>query len=89
MPLYRKRPVVIEARQTGQDYDEDCSIMKWCSGRFPLEGAGFGNALFIIDTSANPRYVMPGDWVIKEVDGNFTNCNPVAFKYMYEPVSYD
>lgn len=30
---YRKKPVVIEARQTGQDYDIDCEIVGWCNGR--------------------------------------------------------
>ena len=28
-----KRPVVIEAHQLGNDYDDDCAAIGWCGGR--------------------------------------------------------
>jgi hypothetical protein len=36
MPLFRKKPVVIEAHLLGEDYDQDCEILKRTSAR-PVE----------------------------------------------------
>ena len=84
MPKYRKKPVVVEARQTGQDYDEDCSIMGWCGGF----GDGDRNFLFYIDTKEGPMGVSPGDWVVKEPfptpDRQFYPCKPDIFAATYE-----
>lgn len=83
MPQFRKKPVVIEARQTGQDYDEDCDILGWCGGH-PLKES---ECLFYIDTLEGAHYVRPGDWVIKGVQGEFYPCKPDIFEQTYEPVN--
>jgi hypothetical protein len=80
MPLFRKKPVVIEARQTGQDYDQDCEILGWCKGNandYPF---------FSIHTLEGVYNVTPGDWVIKGVEGEFYPCKPDIFEKTYEPV---
>jgi hypothetical protein len=33
MAFFRKRPITVEARQLGQDYDEDIAIARWCGAR--------------------------------------------------------
>lgn len=82
MPQFRKKPVVIEARQTGQDYDEDCAILGWCDGHL-LEDS---ECLFYINTLEGAHYVRAGDWVIKGVAGEFYPCKPDIFEQTYERV---
>lgn len=83
---YRKKPVVIEARQTGQDYDEDVDILGWCNGFLPhaddLEGTDW---LFGIRTLEGDVMVSSGDWVIRGVQGEFYPCKPDIFEATYEP----
>lgn len=85
MGFYRKLPVVIEARQTGQDYDEDCAIMEWCGGSLTDEG----NRLFYIHTLEGDMAVSSGDWVIKGVADEFYPCDPEVFAATYEEVGDD
>ena len=82
---FRKKPVVIEAWQTGQDYDEDCAILGWCDGRAVGADDGVGNAIIAIDTLEGTMLVEPGDWVIRGVKGEFYPCKPDIFEATYEP----
>lgn len=85
---FRKKPVVIEARQTGRDYDSDCSILAWCNGVLPhpdlIEGT---DILFGIATLEGIMSVCSGDWVIKGVKGEFYPCKPDVFEKTYEYVA--
>jgi hypothetical protein len=85
VPKFRKKPVVIEARQTGQDYDEDCSILEWCGGVLFNEEANT-DSLFRILTLEGDLEVTSGDWVIKGTAGEFYPCKPEIFKDIYEAV---
>lgn len=82
---YRKKPVEIQARQTGQDYDTDCEIAEWCGGTIPssesLEGTDY---LFYIYTLEGDMWVSSGDWVIQGVQGEFYPCKPDIFEATYE-----
>lgn len=93
MGFYRKRPVSVEARQTGIDYDEDGSVFAWCGGRLlcpddandePIRSDEF---LFIIDTLEGPLWVTSGDWVIRGVSGEFYPCKSEIFEETYEPTT--
>lgn len=79
---YRKRPVVIEARQLGVDYDTDCDIIKWCSGRAIDEG----NAIVAIPTLEGVMRADVGDYIIQGVKGEFYPCKPDIFLATYEVV---
>lgn len=80
---FRKKPVVIEARQLGNDYDEDCAIMRWCHGEaLPPES----EALFRIRTREGWLLAQSGDWIICGVHGEFYPCKPDIFVATYEPV---
>lgn len=88
---YRKRPVVIEARQLGRDYDEDCDIVRWCGGRAIGEqedrragGDAPEGAIVKIPTREGPLYASPGDWIIRGVKGEFYPCKSDIFEATYE-----
>lgn len=81
---YRKKPVEIEARQTGQDYDTDCEILAWCGGELRLEDES--DALFHIVTLEGAMAVTPGDWVCLGARGEFYLCKPDVFLDVYEQI---
>ena len=83
MGHYRKKPVVIEARQIGNDCDEDLAIMRWAEGSASGIDEG-GKILFCIDTLEGRMAVEPGDWVIRGVKGEFYPCKPDIFEATYE-----
>jgi hypothetical protein len=83
MSKFRKKPVVIEARQLGNDYDEDLSIMRWCHGEACVSGDD--NVLFTIRTMEGPLLAREGDWIICGVHGEFYPCKPDIFAATYEP----
>ncbi len=82
--FFRKKPVVIEARQLGADYDADLDIMKWCGG-IPCQ-ADESRALFTIATLEGAHIAREGDWIIKGVVGEFYPCKPDVFESTYEPI---
>lgn len=87
MPQFRKKPVVIEARQLGKDYDEDCSIISWCSGRAVGEDDGYGpTAIAVIPTREGQHVASLYDWIIKGVAGEFYPCKPDIFEATYDAV---
>jgi len=81
---YRKKPVVIEARQLGNDYDEDVDIMRWCHGE-PCD-SDETLVLFQIRTLEGPLLAREGDWIIRGVKGEFYPCKPDIFIATYEAV---
>src|SRR4051812_39705453 len=79
---FRKKPVVIEARQLGIDYDEDCAVMRWCGGTAIMEGDN--GALFTVPTLEGPLTARTGDWIIRGIQGEFYPCKPDIFAATYE-----
>lgn len=88
MNKFRKKPVEIEAAQTGVDYDRDCEILAWCGGQTlhpdQTEGA---DVLFVIPTLEGDMAVTSGDWVIRGVRGEFYPCKPDIFAATYDAVA--
>ena len=80
MKKYRKRPVVIEAEQ-------------WFPGR-AVDGVCLGlrdNPLPItrgphVHTLEGELAVIPGDWIIKGIVGEYYPCKPEIFEATYEPI---
>ncbi|QUE25610.1 hypothetical protein SEA_FRANSOYER_60 [Microbacterium phage Fransoyer] len=83
----RKRPVVVEARQTGVDYDIDCEILAWSGGKLRHPDETEPNELFVIPTLEGQMVVSSGDWVIQGVKGEFYPCKPDIFAESYEEVT--
>ncbi len=89
---YRKKPVVIEAMQLGDDYEKDMDIMRWCGGSPELNNIDLGNfdsdetIAFVIHTLEGPLIARYKDWIIKGVKGEYYPCKPDIFEATYEKV---
>ena len=78
MPNFRKKPVVIEARQYRRNSLEAEQVAKWCGGAQGPRGC-------IIRTLEGNHLASYGDWIIKGVKGEFYPCKPDIFAATYEP----
>jgi hypothetical protein len=83
---FRKKPVVIEARQWDPHKVSSTrrSLLAW------MNGAGC-NATFdaheaiYVPTLEGQHMARPGDWIIQGVKGEFYPCKPDIFEMTYEP----
>jgi hypothetical protein len=83
VPMYRKKPVVVEARQIDSThYDHMCDILAWCGG-VPLDDNGH---IMGIETLEGFMTADPGDYIICGVAGEFYPCKPDIFEATYESV---
>jgi hypothetical protein len=77
MPLFRKKPIEVEAEQ-------------WFPGKF-VSGVywretNIGKAWYVITIHGQDAYLEPGDWVITEPDGtHHYPCKPGIFETTYDP----
>jgi hypothetical protein len=79
--MFRKKPVVIEARQLNfEDYDDACSLVSWCHGTAEEDG-------ILIPTLEGKMLASGGDWIIKGVKGEFYPCKPDIFAETHEAVT--
>lgn len=77
---YRKKPVVIEAKEwTGSNAVE---LLDWIKPTAHQEGA-----IIIIPTLEGDHEASLGDMIIQGVAGEFCPCKPDIFDLTYEPVS--
>ena len=93
MTLYRKKPIVIEARQypaynEAQDIDEWFEDLRklalWCGGY--LDGGTYD---IIIPTLEGDMHSSTNDYIIKGVQGEFYPCKPDIFEATYEAADDD
>jgi len=78
---FRKRPVEIEAvHYNGQNILE---ILRWVGTA--VEGAVPGGFIQI-KTLEGTMKAIPGDWIIKGIQGEFYPCKPDIFAETYEAV---
>lgn len=86
--MYRKRPVVVEARQFTRDNRNE--IAYWCGGRWdgmPKHSDHTDIAYWLfIPTLEGVMRASEHDWIIKGVQGEFYPCKPDIFLATYEPV---
>jgi hypothetical protein len=67
------------------DYDAGCYIMPNVKTVF----APFGKRCQIVLTLEGEMVALPGDWIIRGVQGEFYPCKPDIFKATYQEVSPD
>lgn len=77
---YRKKPVIIEARQLTPETRED--IAHWIGG----EAWYAGDEGLYINTLEGTMVASDGDFIIQGVQGEFYPCKPDIFAETYEPV---
>jgi len=84
--LFRKKPVVIEARQNTSPWAA-LDIVDWIKD---YDGTArinnFGGVAMVIKTLEGDMLCSPGDWVIKGVHNEFYPCKPDIFEKAYGPV---
>lgn len=87
---FRKKPVVIEARQwTGDNFDE---LFMWGSpnggllhAKIVMADCGQDPQKLYIVTLEGDMLATIGDWIIQGVNGEFYPCKPDIFEKTYEP----
>jgi hypothetical protein len=93
MAEYRKKPVVIEARQWDGTAAGATPIIDWIltgehSARYHDETDDVPGARteIAINTLEGTITASPGDWIIRGVQGEFYPCKPDIFAATYELV---
>ncbi len=88
MTMFRKKPVVIEARQWDGSADQASLLCGWINGwdRTARYFNDSGDCSLVIVTLEGDHYASPGDWIIKGVAGEFYPCKPDIFAATYEAV---
>jgi hypothetical protein len=82
MPKFRKKPVVIEARQWSGDAIDVDEFIEWT---MPWSIGLQGDRLVLFTQEGNME-ANPGDYVIRGVAGEFYPIKPDIFAATYEPV---
>lgn len=83
MAKYRKKPVVIEARQFRFDSDWE-ALAKWCGG--VLKPTTEKGPTIVIPTLEGDHEALLRDHIIKGIKGEFYPCKPDIFEATYEKV---
>ena len=81
MAKYRKRPIVIEARQFTSDPASGVGLALWAGGEWQP-----GLGLLFIHTREGMMRADMGDWIIQGIAGEFYPCKDSIFRATYEPV---
>jgi len=87
MAKYRKKPVVVEVVQfNGKNQLE---IEAWFIGHNARDRIGLssvGDTVYI-ETLEGTMHALPGDYIIRGVEGEFYPCKPDIFEQTYEPIT--
>lgn len=89
MEMYRKKPVVIEAKKLEM---HTAMTIKWWLASHGVIASDWSKppmrALsgLIIPTLEGPHKASWGDWIIKGIQGEFYPCKPDIFEATYEKV---
>lgn len=85
MPNYRKKPIVIEARQLTEE--SLSNILEWVASDVEWWDWSDGDNEIIIKTLEGNIKAVEFDFIIKGVKGEFYPCKPDIFKMTYEEVN--
>lgn len=83
---YRKKPIVIEARQWHDDA-RGYAVLDWINQGQIAKGAPMAhwvNASLIVPTLEGQHIASDGDYIIQGVKGEFYPCKPDIFEMTYE-----
>ncbi|HEV2709169.1 MAG TPA: hypothetical protein VGU67_03050 [Edaphobacter sp.] len=89
MPHFRKKPVIIEARQFVTNNEADCAnmneIVLWMNQGREAPNAWHNGTSIFINTLEGQMRADVKDWIICGVKGEFYPCKPDIFEQTYEP----
>ena len=80
---YRNRPVRVDAIQWDGTRRSEEEITHWALAR--VRGSASGRHLTIHTPNRNER-ALPGDWIVKASNGQFSIMKAEEFAETYEPV---
>lgn len=83
---YRKKPVVVEAKQLPRATTLVDDFHQWCNEVGFHNWASGGNGTIEIETLEGTMVANEGDWIIKGVKGEFYPCKDSIFQMTYEEV---
>jgi hypothetical protein len=87
---FRKKPLVIEARQFDGTQASAAALAEWIGKSAEAENSeilGPANIAWLhIRTLEGVHEATPGDWIIRGVKGEFYPCRDDIFQMTYEPV---
>lgn len=92
MPIYRKKPVKIEARRFGTDAQNVKELLDWMgpeNAAIMNESTDRPDEMLVtlhINTLEGTMIARPGDFIIKGVQGEFYPCKEGIFRETYEEV---
>lgn len=89
MPMFRKKPVVIEAMQWDGSIESGTAIMDWSEGDVSFRahlGERDSPTLFV-QSPEGEHSASPGYWIIRGVQGEHYFCKPDVFAATYEPAA--
>lgn len=81
---FRKLPVEVEAMQLEPTVKSMMEAVDWIEAGGSTSSYHFGNVS--ITTLEGTMFAVPGDWIIKGVEGEFYPCKPDIFEKTYEEV---
>lgn len=93
MARYRKKPVEIEAKQvpryslgisTLRYVDRCIALAEWCGGISHMMNENEHDNHILIPTLEGDMKALPGDYIIKGIQGEFYPCKPDIFEATYE-----
>lgn len=86
MSKFRKKPVVVEARQLTRENARE--LWEWIDGKayYEQDGTISGLTIFTLEGRMKADF---GDWIICGVHGEFYPCKPDIFEATYEPANPD
>ena len=88
MPLYRKKPVTIDAVQYVGSGNFDPALNgdlpAWCWEGFESGTLMNRGGALIVKTLEGEHVCSPGDWLIRGVKGELYPCKPDIFAMTYE-----
>jgi len=84
MPYYRKKPVVVEAKQWDGSEQGALEIIRWLADTKTPAYTGEDGYSLHIRTLSGPVQVQPNDYVIRGVAYEAYPCDPDIFMRTYE-----
>jgi hypothetical protein len=82
---YRKLPVEIEAMQLHYSTYSQNQVLNWINADQPNGSHGPDGGLFITALEGD-MFASTGDYIIKDIKGEFYPCKPEIFELTYEAV---
>lgn len=83
---FRRKPVIVEAMRWDGSIKSGRAIRAWAGSVDIVHFHETPPDLFVM-TDEGTRRVAPGDWVIRDSDGEFARCRAHDFARTYEAVS--